>query len=149
MRFTKGHKINVGRKLSKETKLKISNSRKGQKLSERHKKKISNSLKGKKVGYKNPAWKGGITPDTNLIRNSAKYGKWRTKVFWRDNFTCQKCKKRGRKLNAHHIRNFSSNKTQRFKIENGITFCVKCHKKFHKIYTKRNNTKKQLKEFLK
>ena len=59
-----------------------------------------------------------------------KYKEWREKVFNRDNYTCQDCKKRGSiELNAHHIKPWSIFKELRFDIRNGITLCVRCHQK--------------------
>lgn len=74
---------------------------------------------------------------------------WRESVFKRDDYTCQKCgdNKCGN-FNAHHIKNFSEVVELRTSIENGITFCKICHKKFHDKYGYTNNNKKQLKEFL-
>ena len=77
-------------------------------------------------------WKGGIT-DTNIkIRNSKKYKYWRESVFQRDGYICQKCFEYGGKLNAHHIKMFSTHKELRFDINNGITLCKKCHIEVHK-----------------
>lgn len=70
-------------------------------------------------------------------------------MFSRDGNICQKCEeKRVKKLVAHHILNFSSHITLRFAIDNGITFCRECHKKFHKQYGFRNNNKEQVYEFI-
>ena len=33
-------------------------------------------------------------------------------------------------------------------LKNGITLCRDCHKKFHKIYGKKNNNKGQVEEFI-
>jgi hypothetical protein len=86
---------------------------------------------GKNFGIYNANWKGGITPENNLIRNSKKYKRWIRKVFERDNYTCQICKKVGGKLNAHHIKRFSKNQELRFVVTNGITYCEQCHRKWH------------------
>lgn len=51
-----------------------------------------------------------------------------------DNYTCQKCFKKGCEINAHHIKNFSNNEELRLNIDNGITFCRECHYKFHSEY---------------
>lgn len=74
-----------------------------------------------------PPWKRGARE----IRNSKKYSKWRTKVFERDNYTCQKCGQIGGELNAHHIKEFSNYPTLRFKLSNGLTSCEDCHRKEH------------------
>lgn len=66
------------------------------------------------------------------LRKSKQYKIWRTKVFERDRYTCQKCGQYGGRLNAHHIEHFSKNKQKRFCLENGITLCEKCHRKVHK-----------------
>ncbi len=74
---------------------------------------------------------------------------WRNSVFKRDDYTCQVCNKKGFKIQAHHIENYSSNKEKRFDINNGVTLCIDCHKKFHKTYGVANNNKEQLEEFIK
>lgn len=146
----------------KEWNIKISDALKGRKLSKRIKEKIGLANAGKiplkktrkkigdtKRGDKNPNWKGGITSENQKIRDSEEYKIWRLKVYAKDHYTCQKCKKRGGiKLHAHHIYNFSNNKNLRFEVCNGITFCDKCHRKFHKKYGNKNNLK-QILEFLK
>jgi len=135
----------IGRKLTKQHSVNISKSLKGRrawnkglkgylagakhfffgkKHSIEHRKKIGGALKGEKC-Y---AWKGGITSKNLAIRNSIEYRLWRESVFARDNYTCQRCKKRGGELEAHHIKPFSDYPDLRFAIDNGITFCKKCHK---------------------
>jgi len=85
------------------------------------------------------------------IRNLPEMKKWRSKVFQRDNWTCQKCEERGGELNAHHIFSFAK-LLKKYKIrsikqakmckdlwniENGVTLCIKCHK-LTKNYGKKN-----------
>lgn len=77
-------------------------------------------------------WKGGISKINHLIRNSTRMKDWRDAVFERDKYTCQKCNKVGGKLNAHHIKYFSTHPHLRFDIDNGITLCKKCHINEHK-----------------
>lgn len=66
-------------------------------------------------------------------RNSPEYKKWRSGVFSRDNYTCQKCgAKTG--LQAHHIVAWSETEETpklRYDINNGITLCKECHLKTH------------------
>lgn len=65
-------------------------------------------------------------------RKTAKYSNWRTSVFERDDYTCQKCGQVGGELNAHHIKHFSKYPKKRFDLNNGITLCLECHKEEHR-----------------
>lgn len=132
---------------------KIRNAHKGYVMPEKQKKKIGkgNKLKyqqgrqgywlGKK-GSKSPNWKNGKTDLRRMIESLFEYRQWRSDIFTRDNFTCQKCTKRGGKLNAHHIKAFSKiisenniktveqalNCEELWNINNGETLCEECHK---------------------
>lgn len=81
-------------------------------------------------------WSGKATPPwkrtSKQQRQSPKYAVWRTKVFERDNYTCQNCNQRGGILNAHHIKPFKNYPKLRYEIDNGVTLCEKCHKEVHK-----------------
>jgi len=77
-------------------------------------------------------WKGGISTENNVIRNSTMIKKWRISVFKRDNYTCKHCNKVGGNLNAHHIKGFAEYPNLRFELSNGITLCKKCHIIEHK-----------------
>jgi hypothetical protein len=162
-----------GSKKTEETKIKMSEVRKGRKFSEITKMRMSNSKKGKPFsgkrynnkgkklsketklkisqansGNKHYNWKGGITPENIKIRAKNEYILWRKAVFERDDWTCQKCGKRGLSINAHHIRNFSQYPELRFAINNGITLCKDCHKLFHKIYKRKNNNEGHILEYI-
>ena len=100
-------------------------------------------------GEKAYNWKGGVSSKNKRIRMGIEIRLWREAVFARDNYTCQKCEERGGKIQAHHIKNFAECIEQRTSIENGIVFCEKCHKLFHKKYGIKNNDQQQLEEFLK
>lgn len=104
--------------------------------------------KGHNIGESNLNWKGGITPDNVKIRQSAESRLWVQLVFARDNYTCQKTNVKGGKLTSHHIQNFASFPELRFAVDNGITLSIQEHKKFHKIYGIKNNTREQLDAFL-
>ncbi len=91
-------------------------------------KKMSKSA-SKRIGEKGSNWRGGKTPELILLRASAKYKVWRNMVFLRDDFTCQDCGVVGGNLEAHHIKPFALFPELRFRIDNGITYCIKCHAK--------------------
>ena len=122
----------------------LSKIKSGRKLSEETRKKIGKS----NSGSKSHLWKGGITKENLLIRMGVEFRLWREAVFARDNWTCQKCGIRSG-LHPHHIQNFAQYPELRFAIDNGITFCEKCHREFHKIYGRKNNNKEQIYEFTK
>ena len=65
-------------------------------------------------------------------RDCEEYKTWRKSVFKRDNYTCQNCNTRGEKINAHHIIRFADEERLRYELSNGITLCIKCHKKAHR-----------------
>lgn len=141
-----------GRKFSKEHRENISKALKGKKLPESVCIKMSKSKKGirpknyeemrKNGGFENMNhkkenhhnWKGGITPENHLLRNSSMYKIWREAVFLRDNFTCQDCGEFGGFLNAHHIKSFAEYPDLRFIITNGATLCKGCHIELHRGY---------------
>ncbi len=80
-------------------------------------------------GEEHPNWKGGTTAESDIIRHSEQYKEWRTKVFTRDNFTCQKCGKPKCYIEAHHTKPFALYPELRFEVDNGITLCEDCHNK--------------------
>jgi hypothetical protein len=60
-----------------------------------------------------------------------KYIKWRKAVYARDRWTCKMpgCPGTEKKLNAHHIKRWSSFPSLRFVVSNGITLCRACHER--------------------
>jgi 5-methylcytosine-specific restriction endonuclease McrA len=62
--------------------------------------------------------------------NDPIYKEFRLKVLKRDKYTCQMCKKKGKRvrLNVHHIMKWSSAASLRYDTDNGITLCSTCHK---------------------
>ncbi len=126
----KNRQTHLNKKLSEETKRKLSISHKGKgkgiPKSLETRKKLSESLKGKNLGEKNPSWLGGISFEP--------YDKEFNEVFKRsirerDNQVCMVCgihrEKLNRILDIHHI-----NYNKELSIpENCISICHSCHMK--------------------
>jgi hypothetical protein len=75
-------------------------------------------------------WRGGITSEYDKARTCLEYKKWRSLVFKRDRYKCTQCgDSRGGNLEADHIKPFAFFPKLRFSISNGRTLCHKCHKK--------------------
>ena len=141
-----------GKKLSYSHRMKLINNHKGTTgyhHSDDSKKKMSMIMKkvcNPSKSEKHWNWKGGITPVLLQIRHSLKYRQWRSDIFTRDNFTCQECGANHCWIEAHHIKEFSIiieenniktldqalNCEELWNINNGITYCRKCHDKTKK-----------------
>jgi len=156
-KFIKGHKLseksrnkigeaNKYRIITKECREK----HRIQMIGNQHKKGKVNPVGSRKgaLKEKNYQWKGGKTAIGLIIRSHSRYAKWRQDIFIRDNFICQKCGQFGGELEAHHIKPFSilldeikrnlplfslyngaMIYTPLWDINNGITLCIKCHRK--------------------
>ena len=82
-------------------------------------------------------------------RNIPEYRKWAKDVKKKDDYTCQKCKQRGKGIiHSHHKNGWNNFPKQRYLITNGITLCNKCHVAFHSKYGKGNNIESQTYLFL-
>lgn len=60
------------------------------------------------------------------------YVKWRTRVFERDQYTCQRCHVTGGNLRGHHIKSWKDYPKLRYDISNGMTLCAGCHREVHR-----------------
>ena len=123
-KFTEEHKKAISLAHKGMKKIWTSEFMKGRKLSQETKDKMSKS----KTGSNHPNWQGGKTDELRKARNSKEIKEWRKLVFERDNYTCQYCGVRGCKLEAHHIKDFANNIELRYELNNGITLCEYCHK---------------------
>lgn len=144
MPFQKGHKINKGRKFPPKG---ILPKNWASLYTPTINRKRRDALRGEKSHF----WKGGIggiTPENHRIREGIEYRLWREAIFARDNWTCQKTGIKGGKLVVHHIQNFAQFPELRFAIDNGITLSKEAHREFHKKYGNKNNTAKQIEEFI-
>lgn len=116
-----------------------------QSMSQATKNKISSTRKGIEPWNKGT----GSTPSTKKERTVFHHQKLHTQCFEKANFTCNICKQRGGKLNAHHLDSWKSYPEKRFDLNNLVCLCEKCHKEFHAKYGFKNNTKEQFDEFSK
>jgi len=154
-KLTNSGQFKKGQKFPKEWRKKNGEAHKGKpggmrgkKHSGETKRKMSKAqIKRVKEG-RNHLFKGGISKESYKIRQGIEIRLWRESVFARDNWICQKCEERSGNHNAHHILNFGEFPELRTAIDNGITFCENCHKKFHKKFGYRNNTKEQITNFI-
>jgi len=116
-------------------------------MSKSQKEKPKLNLRGDKHGN----WKGGIKSLLHMVRHCINYRNWRTSVFIRDKYTCQKCGDknydgRGKTiyLEADHFPVLFKDLMNKFNIitleqaegcvefwdiNNGRTLCLECHNK--------------------
>ena len=103
-------------------------------------------------GENNPAWKGGLKSIYDRIRGLSAYWTWHHTILNRDQHICKNCGS-FKNLEVHHIvtlktlvleysnkysilpKNFTEKdllSDHFYDLSNGITFCKKCHKNWHK-----------------
>lgn len=140
--------VKDGSLYSKDRNKKISKSRKGKTWEEiygkenakKFKKLTSERFKNKKqtfnqkykkrlsqLGEKGSNWQGGKVNKNKQIRADFRWKEWRQKIFERDNFTCQDCGQKGGYLEPHHKKKVSDYPELAYNVDNGITYCLKCH----------------------
>lgn len=96
-------------------------------------------------------WNPNISDEDRKHRRSfqtLELNYWRGSVFGRDNSTCQCCRTKDKTINAHHILPWSRFPEVRFDVDNGITFCIFCHRKYHSAYKLAECNHKTIAEFL-
>jgi 5-methylcytosine-specific restriction endonuclease McrA len=77
------------------------------------------------IGDRHPCWRGGC-----LRHRGGLYTIWARTVIQRDRGLCKRCGA-DRKIQAHHIRPWAKFPEFRYRVRNGITLCVKCHRHVH------------------
>lgn len=90
-------------------------------------KKHTEETRAKMRGENNGNWRNGVSTENQLARKSIEYIEWRKSVFIRDNRMCVLCGSTDR-IEADHIKPFSTYPESRFDINNGRTLCHECHR---------------------
>lgn len=124
-------RLDVRQKMSESQKGKcgVLNSFYGKTHSKETKDRISQSRKGLAVGEANGNYIHGMTKEYRKYTQSMEHKEWRKSLFERDNYTCKLCGKKGGKIHPHHIFKKTEYKQFRSQLWNGITLCADCHKK--------------------
>lgn len=91
-------------------------------------KKHTEETRAKMRGAHNGNWRDGASRKNDLIRKSVEYLDWKVAVFIRDNRQCVLCGSEKR-IEADHIKPFSTHPELRFDVSNGRTLCHDCHSK--------------------
>lgn len=86
----------------------------------------SESRIGRKNGAKNPAWKGGVTPERQRIYRTQEWLAVVRQVYERDHHLCQRCGS-PTSPHAHHIKPWADYPELRLDPDNLITLCETCH----------------------
>ena len=86
-------------------------------------------LKPKTVVLKQ-IYKKSITPKSSKNKRGFNQVAWASMVKLRDG-KCTECSS-VYDLHAHHIKSFKDNEKLRYDVNNGITLCGSCHRKWHK-----------------
>jgi hypothetical protein len=100
-------------------------------------------------GENHYAWNSNLTIEERELRGikSRKTIILARKCFERDGFKCKICSS-GKGLNAHHLNSFKHFKEERLSIDNLVTLCQPCHKKYHTKTKLKNITKENFKEYM-
>ena len=144
--YKKGHKIGVGRKVSDETRKKMSDIAKqdGRVPWGKNNKPYWIGL----IGKNHPTYKGGLTPERQQFYSSIEWVEVVKKVWERDNAICKNCEKHHNEtkhrgtFHIHHIVSFQI-KEFRAELDNLVLLCDTCHRWVH---SRKNIEKKYIKE---
>jgi len=157
---TKGsNHYDYGKHRSKAIKIKLRKANLGKKLSEETKKKLSLANKGEnnpmfgKRGELSPNWNPNLNNEERKKsqenrQNLSDFVKWSKTIKQIYNFICQICEDdKGGNLVSHHLYNWKDYPQKRYDLGNGICVCKNCHNLFHIIFRRRHNTPEQFEEF--
>lgn len=103
------------------------------------------SYRCSKLGINNPNWIGELNLKPQRKPSSRV---WRKAVYSRDNYQCQACGAKHKRLQPRHLDAYHWCVERRDDVTNGVTLCIDCHKEFHKTYGSTLNTEQQWIEFI-
>lgn len=113
-----------------------------------YKTEISKNKGQTRISNLSPFWKGGISSQNEITRTKIETAV-NPLIRKRDNYCCQNCgNNKSGNLNVHHIFNFAKYPELRYELYNLVVLCVNCHKEYHKIYGRKNNTLEQFETFI-
>lgn len=102
-----------------------------------------------RTGENNWKYKKEKTDEEREVgRSYPEYNEFIRKVMARDSNTCYICGKESKSNEVHHIYSYDVHKDLRTDETNGICLCKDCHKNFHMLYGRGNNTKEQFEEWI-
>lgn len=119
-----GNSWNLGKKHSEIHRQRLCAAWKNSPESQAHLARLQQTYKGPN----SPHWKGGVTSEHRLARQSLEGRQWSKAVKERDNYTCQMCGQRGGELHSDHIKSFHAFPDLRWVLSNGRTLCKTCHR---------------------
>lgn len=101
------------------------------------------------TGENHPKYNPNLTEEEReKLRSYPQYRQFVKQVYENDNYTCRCCGDNKNGIESHHLNGYKWDKTNKVNPINGITLCEECHKEFHKLYGRRNNTIEQFREFI-
>jgi len=135
----KMRKVRQGKKMSEESKRKISEARVGKYAGSNHP--LYGQTREDMKGENNPNWNGGVTTLYKQIRETIQYKQWRRACFERDGYSCQECGIQRGPFQVDHLVQYSillfDHKIQcvedavkckpLWDTKNGRTLCIPCH----------------------
>lgn len=87
-----------------------------------------------------------ISHNKLMKRAYPEYYDFKKSVLFRDGYKCICCGK-DYELKVHHLDGFDNFPEKRLDLSNAVTLCENCHKNFHLLYGRGNNTKEQFEKW--
>lgn len=107
-------------------------------------------LSKERLGPKHHRWNHDLTEEERQLRKHQKFILKRTSrsCFERDKFKCAICNS-NEKIHAHHLNSWKYFPDDRLNVDNLITLCDFCHKRYHKLVKLKEVTKENFNIYLK